>query len=491
MSHTPRSSADAEHAALRAENARLRRRLDRTEARERERQGRHLDRLERVAEAARLAVFDWIDTGADEIYFTPAAYSVLGHEAYSFVPSWTALLAGVHPADRPGFDREVRRVIYEASALSTEVRIARADGTYHHIEFSAVATASVDGEVTRLTGALRDIEEAHRMRGEIAHLHERLALVIRGTRAGVWDWLDMSTDEVVWSDELLRLLGYDAPDFEMSMAVFWGLIHAEDVPLVEAAIAESRETGADFRVEYRLRFRGRGYRWVRSAGALVTDAAGVPRRLTGAIVDIHEERELRACLTEATERLDLALSAASAGVWDWRDIGEEAVLFSPGMLSLLGYAAEEVEHTVAGFWALIHEDDHKRVQAALERTLAEATRFDVAYRIRFRDSGYRWVRSTGTPVLGEDGQPTRLTGSIADVHEAEAHRLQLQAAAERYARLSAIAQDQLLEPIRHVEAFCELIEEEGLSAPDARAYLTTLRTSARRAMRVAADMVKV
>ena len=354
-------SPAAQLRALRAENAHLRRRLDRTEARERERQGLRLERLERAVHAAGSGVFDWIDTAADEIYFTPAAYAVLGYEAYSFIPGWRGLLARVHVGDRVSFEREVRRAIYERGLTRAEVRIAGADGAYRQIEFVAEASVDAGGEVTRLVGALRDLGRGHGGSAELARLHERLALVIRGTGAGVWDWPDMTTDEVFWSPELLRLLGYDAPAFEMTTEVYWSLIHPEDVAAVHAAIEGSRERGIDFEVEYRIRFRDRGYRWVRSAGALVRDARGRPRRLTGAIVDVHE---------------------------------------------------------------------------------------------------------------------------------AELTRRELQAAAEGYARLRDLSQGQLLEPLHHVEAICDLLEEEGVASLDGLAYLTTMRMSAQRARLVAGAMAQ-
>ena len=229
--------------------------------------------------------------------------------------------------------------------------------------------------------------------------------------------------------------------------------------------------------------------------ALPSTPDGPPARLRYDHPELNRLRaevaRLRDHLAEVTERRDLALRAACAGVWDWRDVGAEDVHFSTGMLSLLGYGSEEVEHTVDGFWALIHEDDRPRVREVLARTLEAATRFDVSYRIRFRDRGYRWVRSTGTPVRDDDGRTRRLTGSIADVHEAEAHRLELEAAAERYDRLRALVHEELSEPLRHVEAICALIEEDGPCSPDARAYVTTLRKSAQRALRVAEEMARV
>ena len=276
-------------AHLRAENQALRRRLLTTETRERERQGEHRERLERAVSASRQAVFDWMDTSHDEVYLTPETYAVLGYEVYSFLPSWAAFTERVHPVDRPGFRRAVGRALFERTTLTTEIRIRRADGDYRYVEFAALASA-VEGqpERTRLTGALRDIEAQHRRRGEVARLQEQLSLVLESAHGGMWDWPDMSRDEVYWSPELHRLLGFPPEQFTLTTDIFWGLIHEADVPRVQAAVDECHAKGDDFDVVYRLRFRGRGYRRVRSTGVIRHDRQAGTSRLTGAIFDIGE-----------------------------------------------------------------------------------------------------------------------------------------------------------------------------------------------------------
>ena len=276
-------------ARLRAENQALRRRIHTTERRERERQGERRERLERALAADGRAIFDWMDTAYDEVLLAPEAYAVLGYEAYMFLPSWTALEASVHPVDRPGFRRAVRRAIFERTAFTTEIRIRRAVGEYHYVEFAAIASA-VDGAPghTRLTGTLRDIEAQHRRRGDVAQLQEQLSLVLASARGGMWDWPDMSCDEVYWSPELHRLMGFSPERFTLTTDIFWGLIHEADVPRVRAAIDECRAGRDSFDAVYRLRFRERGYRRVRSTGTVRRDRHGAAHRLTGAIFDIHD-----------------------------------------------------------------------------------------------------------------------------------------------------------------------------------------------------------
>ncbi len=447
--------------ALRKENAALRRRIDRIEIRERERQGLRLDRLERTAQASQLAVFDWMDISVDEIYFTRPVYRILGYEPFSFVASFQFLLDAVHPSHKTAFDIAVRKALYEVGSVSEEVRIRCADGSFKWIEFTAKASTSADGTVVRFTGSFRDITVQQAARAEVSLLSERLALVVAGSRACVWEWLDMSKDDIYFSPEALALVGFDDPKYHMTHAVFRSLVHPEDIAIIDEAITCTMAAGGGrFEVDYRMRFRTRGYRWIRSSGSIVRNPHTGVVRLTGSVIDIHDGRTLEAELAKTAAHLQLALQSAKAGMWDWHDVSQPNVYFSTGMLDMLGYASTEVEASVTGFQALMHPDDRAQTQAILLAALESGLRFSAVYRIYFKERGYRWVHSSGTPERNGAGQVRRIAGCLLDVHEHERDRRALAANAARHCRLYAMMTDSLVEPLLQIEALCQLIRDE-------------------------------
>lgn len=275
---------------LREENRQLLTRLVGADARARDRLRDHIDRLERAIGANKLAIFDWLDVSVDDVYFTPAAYEVLDFKPYSFIPSWSKLVERVHPRQRPRFEREVGRAIYYREPCLLESEMRAADGRYRWIEISAQATRSNPAAPVRLTGSLRDIDEHYRLRGQVAQLSEKLSLVVKASGAGIWDWPDVNIPIVNFSDELVRMLGYDPAQVKITTELYWSLIEPTDHPAVQAAADAALLRSEPFDVEYRLRFLRRGYRWVRSTGVPVKNGRGTVSRLTGSIVDVHERR---------------------------------------------------------------------------------------------------------------------------------------------------------------------------------------------------------
>lgn len=118
----------------------------------------------------------------------------------------------------------------------------------------------------------------------------------------------------------------------------------------------------------------------------------------------------------ARDRLDLAFDAAGMGWWDW-DVPSGKVAVSPKKPEMLGYEPSEVGDEVENWINLIHGDDHERTMEAMRSHLEGRTeRYDVVYRLRTKQGGYKWVRDQGRIVERDElDRPRRLIGSVREV----------------------------------------------------------------------------
>ncbi len=126
-------------------------------------------------------------------------------------------------------------------------------------------------------------------------------------------------------------------------------------------------------------------------------------------VDLRNERE----------RWQLALAANNDGLFDW-DAATGQVVYSSRWKEILGYRAEEIPDTSEAWSSRVHPDDLPRVKNALDDYLAHrAPSYEVEYRIRHRDGTWRWVMARAKACWDEQGRPTRLVGSHADISGAK------------------------------------------------------------------------
>ena len=92
-------------------------------------------------------------------------------------------------------------------------------------------------------------------------------------------------------------------------------------------------------------------------------------------------------------RLALAMSAADESVWDWH-IGSNRLAVSALWWHQLGEGAQD-SSTIEAWLARVHPDDAASLRRALDAAAAgENARVDCEYRVRHRDGGYRWLRSS-------------------------------------------------------------------------------------------------
>src|SRR5689334_17343232 len=113
-------------------------------------------------------------------------------------------------------------------------------------------------------------------RGVDRDLEERavlLAEVERAAQLGSWTW-DLETNEVAWSPELFRILGYD-PDVDTpSTEAFFLAVHPADRELTRGVSARILSEGYLVPVEHRLLRPSGEVRHVLSNGVGIFDTHG-------------------------------------------------------------------------------------------------------------------------------------------------------------------------------------------------------------------------
>ncbi len=166
------------------------------------------------------------------------------------------------------------------------------------------------------------------------------------------------------------------------------------------------------------------------------------------------------------KRFDLAFASASVGVWDWLDIEEDKEYWSPKLFQLLGYEDQEITPSNRAFKNLIHPEDRPRAKLALDQHIRDNSPFDIEYRLKTKQNGYRWFRSCGNTSLEEYNQTTRMVGTLQDIHaqklrenELETLVLKLKQSNNDLERFAHVASHDLQEPLRVISSYVQLINK--------------------------------
>ena len=120
---------------------------------------------------------------------------------------------------------------------------------------------------------------------------------------------------------------------------------------------------------------------------------------------------------DASDRWREAVLTAGLAVFDW-DIPGRRIFRSPEMLSTWDYPPGPNE-AVDAARAVLHPDDFPEFWARMVELESGTTeRATLELRMRARDGSYRWIRWRARVVsAGADGRPTRVVGTVNDIHE--------------------------------------------------------------------------
>lgn len=155
-------------------------------------------------------------------------------------------------------------------------------------------------------------------------------------------------------------------------------------------------------------------------------------------------------LRESRDRLNMALSAAHMGLWDWNLVTGE-IVWSPEHEQLFGLAPGGFDGRYETFEACIHPDDLKSLTQTVQTALQGKMVYQHEYRVVWADGSVHWLEGRGQVTYDHTGQAVRMTGTVMSID----HRKQ--------AELALINSEQQLRAIFDAEPACvKVITADGI-----------------------------
>jgi PAS domain S-box-containing protein len=148
-----------------------------------------------------------------------------------------------------------------------------------------------------------------------ARAHPGRAVVDRAeqlARTGTWEW-DLESDELLWSDNMYRLLGVRPGEVTPSAEYVLSRMHSADRDRVAQELDAARGEGRLPNVTYRVVRPDGGVRWLRSFSELAEERDGHPVRMVGAVQDVTELVEAQRATAESLTLVETLQESAPIG----------------------------------------------------------------------------------------------------------------------------------------------------------------------------------
>ncbi|NOY12690.1 MAG: PAS domain-containing protein [Deltaproteobacteria bacterium] len=269
---------------------------------------------------------------------------------------------------------------------------------------------------------------------------ERFDLAVCGSGAGVWDWADVTNEQMWWSPRIYAILGLAEDELPATCGQIYARMHPDDVAIARQAIRNHFAEQKPYDVEFRLRHKQGHFIWIRSRGRALVAADGTPLRMAGYVQDVSDRKVAQTQLLEREKDLLRAQEVAKIGVWSL-DIPQNRLRWTAETYRIFGVEnRNDFAGTVESLDAYVHPDDRAFVAEKWRQALAGAG-YDIEHRIIAGNGQVKYVREVAEVEFDAAGRPLRGIGVVHDLTRQRRAEEEQRKTDEKYRIISSTARE--------------------------------------------------
>ena len=345
-------------------------------------------------------------------YWSAEHFNIVGVDPARGVLPIPEFLSIVHPDDRERIKRKIESMVAKPEGCDEKFRILHPQRGVRFVRSVGIPVFE-DGVLTRFAGTIMDITEEETLAQELKRSQGYLAEAQSLSHTGSFGWV-VSTGEIFWSEETLRIFEYD-PGTQPTVELVIQRVHPDDKAFVRQMIERAAQDGNDFDIEHRLLMPDKRIKYLHVIAHRRSDDSG-NLEFIGAVRDVtaakigqqklkQDEAELRQLINFVPEHV-LVMDA------DGRRLYE-----NQAMREYFGTSLEDIRATDF-YRKFVHPDDV--ASGALEereRAVLRGEPWEGELRLRRKDGEYRWFLIRSNPLRDQEGNVIRRYATATDIED--------------------------------------------------------------------------
>ena len=348
----------------------------------------------------------WNTAKQEIVFWSDEHYRIFGFEPGNGSVPLQAGQERIHPEDLPLFNRIVNESMAEGKHDETDLRLVLPDGSIRNIHSIGHPVVNEAGDLVEFVGTCMDVTAR-----KLAESELRLTQLSLQHASDAVFWLDSLGQIVYVNDAVCRsldrsreeLLSVSISDIDPlfpkgAWEAFWEKLKPRGSMTFETQ--HQTKQGRVFPVEITanyLDFDGNEYSFAFAR-------------------DITERKRAEAALRQSESDLREALLAAQMGVWEWTR-ATDAVTWDENLYRIVGRDPKLPAPSFKEQQQMYSPLSWERLKAAVEKTLATGSPYELDLELVFPDVSKRWIVARGGPRHDASGQTTGIRGTVQDITE--------------------------------------------------------------------------
>jgi diguanylate cyclase (GGDEF)-like protein/PAS domain S-box-containing protein len=245
-----------------------------------------------------------LDVASEELVWTNETYRIHDTSPEEFNPTVDAGLSYFLPESREIISAALNEAIKNGKNYDLELQTHTTKGRMIDVRTTCQVTQH-NGKTIKLIGTFQDITERKQIENKLKKSEERLALAMKGSQDGLWDW-NLLNDTIYFSPRWKSMLGYEENEIEDNFSSWERLLHPEDL---ESALSKVEyfinNKISKYESEFRMQHKAGHYLNILSRAFVVEGSDGKVTRFVGTHVDITERKKTEETLNYQSSHDDL------------------------------------------------------------------------------------------------------------------------------------------------------------------------------------------
>lgn len=165
-----------------------------------------------------------------------------------------------------------------------------------------------------LIATARDISKQKEWEERLVDYNNRMKLAAKAARFGIWQY-NVDDQSINWDEEMFKIYGVDPTDFVNHFSFYKKHVHPDDLQRIEKDEIAHLMNGSEFETDFRIVRPSGEIRYIKMAGIVERETAGMPIRVIGINYDVTDQKMAELQLKENEANIKTIIENTQDNIW--------------------------------------------------------------------------------------------------------------------------------------------------------------------------------